>query len=74
MILDDFYLLPAWFCYVIINIWNLERYMHTTNRCVPRKIANGAEYSVCVCVCVCVCVYVCMYMCVHIYVAVVKLT
>jgi hypothetical protein len=43
MILDDFCLLPAKFCYVIINARNLESHMHIADRCVPRKIADGAE-------------------------------
>jgi hypothetical protein len=43
MILDDFCLLPAWFCYVIINVRNLESLMHIANWCAPRKIASGAE-------------------------------
>jgi hypothetical protein len=47
-------------CYVIINVRNLESYMHITNQCVSRKIANGAEYTVCVCV--------------FVYIAVVKMT
>jgi hypothetical protein len=33
MILDDFCLLPAWFCYVMINVRNLESLMHIANRC-----------------------------------------
>jgi hypothetical protein len=43
MILDDFCLLPALFCYVIINVRNLESSMHIADRCAPRKIADGAE-------------------------------
>jgi hypothetical protein len=43
MIWDNFCLLPAKFYYVIINMQNSESHMHITNRCVPRKIANGAE-------------------------------
>jgi hypothetical protein len=43
MILDDFCLLPAWFCYVIINVRYMKSLMHIVNRCVPQKIANGAE-------------------------------
>jgi hypothetical protein len=42
-ILDDFCLLPLWFCYVIVNVQNLESHMHIVNRCVPRKIASGME-------------------------------
>jgi hypothetical protein len=43
MILYDFCLLPAWFCYVIINIQNLESHMHITDQCMPRETTNGAE-------------------------------
>jgi hypothetical protein len=43
MILDDFCLLPVWFCYVIINVRNLENHMHIANRCAPWKIAKGAK-------------------------------
>jgi hypothetical protein len=43
MILDDFCLLPARFCYVIINVRNLESLMYIANQYVPRKIANGVE-------------------------------
>jgi hypothetical protein len=46
MNLDDFCLLPARFCYLIINIRNLESHMHIANRYAPRKIANGAENPV----------------------------
>jgi hypothetical protein len=46
MILDDFCLLPAWFCYVIINIWHMKSHMHISNRCAPRKIVNGAEIPI----------------------------
>jgi hypothetical protein len=43
MILDDFCLLPAWFCCVIIHVRNLESHMHIADRCAPRKISDGAE-------------------------------
>jgi hypothetical protein len=43
MILDDFCLLPAWFCHVIINVRHMKSLMHISNRCALRKIANGAE-------------------------------
>jgi hypothetical protein len=43
MILDDFCLLPAWFCYVIINVRYMENLMHIVNRCALRKIANGRQ-------------------------------
>jgi hypothetical protein len=42
MILDDFCLLHARFCYEIVK-WNLESHMHIANRCELRKISNGAE-------------------------------
>jgi hypothetical protein len=42
MILDDVCLLPARFCYAIINVRNLESLMHIANLCEPRKIANVA--------------------------------
>jgi hypothetical protein len=37
MIYDDFCLLPAWFCYVIIHVRNLESHMHIADRCAPWK-------------------------------------
>jgi hypothetical protein len=37
MILDDFCLLPAWFCYVTINVRYMKSLMHIANRCVPRN-------------------------------------
>jgi hypothetical protein len=43
MILDDFCLLPALFCYVIINVWNLESHMQIADQCAPREFANCAE-------------------------------
>jgi hypothetical protein len=43
MIVNDFCLSSAQLCYVIINVWNLESYMHISNRCVLWKIASGAE-------------------------------
>jgi hypothetical protein len=30
MILDDLYSLPAWFCYVIVKVCNLESHMHSS--------------------------------------------
>jgi hypothetical protein len=35
--LDDVCLLPAWFCYVIINIRYMKSNMHIANWCAPRK-------------------------------------
>jgi hypothetical protein len=46
MILHDFCLLPALFCYVVIYIRNFQRHMQIANRCAPWKIANGVENSV----------------------------
>jgi hypothetical protein len=43
MILNDFCLLSAWFCYVIIHVWHMESHMHVSNWCAFRKIANGIE-------------------------------
>jgi hypothetical protein len=43
MILDEFCLLSAWFCYVIINVWYMKSLMHISNRFAFRKIANCAE-------------------------------
>jgi hypothetical protein len=43
MILYDFCLLPAWFCYVIVNVRNLESHVNIVDRCAPRETANGAE-------------------------------
>jgi hypothetical protein len=42
MILYDFCLLPAWFCYVFVNVRNLESHMHI-DRCAPCKTVNGAK-------------------------------
>jgi hypothetical protein len=36
-------LLPAWLCNIIVNVWNIESLMQLSDRCVPWKIANGAE-------------------------------
>jgi hypothetical protein len=41
--MNDFCLSSTQFCYVIVDIRNLESYMNILNRCVPWKIANGAE-------------------------------
>jgi hypothetical protein len=43
MILNDFWLLPALFCYLIINVRNLESHMHITNQYAPQETANSAE-------------------------------
>jgi hypothetical protein len=43
MILYDFCLLPTWFCYVIVNVRNLESHMHIADQFPTRETANGAE-------------------------------
>jgi hypothetical protein len=43
MILYDFCLLPAQFCYIIVYIGKVERRMKIANRCAPWKISSGAE-------------------------------
>jgi hypothetical protein len=45
MILDDFCLLPAWFCYVIINVRHMKSLMHIANRCAPRKSKSKSRYD-----------------------------
>jgi hypothetical protein len=42
MILYDFCLFPAQFCYVILNIWYLESHVNLTDWCAPWKFTNGA--------------------------------
>jgi hypothetical protein len=46
MIMNDFCSSPALFCYVIVNVWNLESYMHISNCGVPWKLADGANNPV----------------------------
>jgi hypothetical protein len=43
MILYDFCLLPAQFCYIIVCIQKVESRVQITDRCAPWKISNGAE-------------------------------
>jgi hypothetical protein len=43
MILYDFCLLPAQFCYIIVYIWQVESRVQIANRCTPWTISNGAE-------------------------------
>jgi hypothetical protein len=43
MILYDFCMMPAWFCYIIVNLRNLESHMQIADRYAPRKTANGAN-------------------------------
>jgi hypothetical protein len=46
VIMNDFCLSSATFCYVIVNVWNLESLRHIWNRRVPWKVASGAENPV----------------------------
>jgi hypothetical protein len=46
MIMNYFCSSSTQFCYVIVNVRHLESYMHISNRCVPWKIAIGAENPV----------------------------
>jgi hypothetical protein len=43
MILNDFCLLPAQFCYIIVHIRKIESRVQIANRCVLWKISNGAK-------------------------------
>jgi hypothetical protein len=43
MILYDFGLLPACFCYIILNVRNFESHLHIADRCTLRKTANGGK-------------------------------
>jgi hypothetical protein len=43
VMLNDFGLLLAQFGYTIVYIWNLEGYMHITNRGVPWKFVSGVD-------------------------------
>jgi hypothetical protein len=43
MILYDFCLLPAQFCYIIVYIRKLESRVQITDRCAPWKTRTGAE-------------------------------
>jgi hypothetical protein len=43
MILYDFSLLPAQFCYIIVNIWKVENRLQIMDLCPPWKISNGVE-------------------------------
>jgi hypothetical protein len=43
MILDDFSLLPAQFCYIIVYIRKVENCAQIADRCAPWKISNGVQ-------------------------------
>jgi hypothetical protein len=43
MILYDFCLSPAQFCYIILYIRKVGSRVHTANQCAPRKISSGGE-------------------------------
>jgi hypothetical protein len=43
MILHDFCLLPAQFCYTIVYIRKVESRVQIADRCAPWKISNGTE-------------------------------
>jgi hypothetical protein len=43
MILYDFCVLPAQFCYIIVYIWKVESCVEIVDRCAPWKISNCAE-------------------------------
>jgi hypothetical protein len=43
MILCDFFLLPAYCCYIIVFIRKVERCVQIADRCAPWKISSGAE-------------------------------
>jgi hypothetical protein len=46
MILYDFCLLPAQFCYIIVYTQKFESRVQIVDRCAPWKISNVAENSV----------------------------
>jgi hypothetical protein len=43
MILYDFCLSPAQFCYIIVYIRKAESRVQIADRCAPWKISNGAQ-------------------------------
>jgi hypothetical protein len=43
MILYDFCLSPAQFCYIIVHIQKVESSVQIVDRCIPWKIYNGAQ-------------------------------
>jgi hypothetical protein len=46
IILHDFYLSPAEFCYIIIYLWKIEICVQITDRCEPWQFPSGAEHLV----------------------------
>jgi hypothetical protein len=46
MILYDFCLLLASFCYIVVNVRNFECQMKSAGRCVPLQVTSGAEGSI----------------------------
>jgi hypothetical protein len=46
MILCDFSLLPAQFCYIIICTWKVESRVQIADRCAPSKISSDVQYLV----------------------------
>jgi hypothetical protein len=46
MILNDFCLLPAQFCYIIIYIWEFESHVQIVDQCAPWKICEEPCYVV----------------------------
>jgi hypothetical protein len=42
-IFNDLCLLPAQFCYIIVNIWKVESCVKIADKCAPWKIFSGAE-------------------------------
>jgi hypothetical protein len=43
VILYDLSVLPAQFCYAVINIWHMERYIILADPCTSRKFTSSAE-------------------------------
>jgi hypothetical protein len=43
MILYDFCLLLAQFCYIIVYIWKVESHVQIADQCAPWKISSGVE-------------------------------
>jgi hypothetical protein len=43
IILYDFCLSPAQFCYITVYIRTIESRVQIADRCAPRKISSGAE-------------------------------
>jgi hypothetical protein len=43
IIMHDFCFLPAQFCYIITDIWNVEYHVQITDICASLKISSGSE-------------------------------